>query len=185
MTIPEQERERMAAVYSAMSDEELGRIAASGDELTTAAEEALLAETAKRGLNLESATSSGEDVFEFNELVTLRQFRDLPEALLAKGSLESAGIRAYLVDDNMIRMDWFISNLLGGIKLKVHLEDAEAAHEILNQPPPEILDVDGIGSFEQPRCPQCQSLDVTYVLETNRCVCGSCGNEWPGEPTSL
>ena len=51
--------------------------------------------------------------------VTLRQFRDLPEALLAKGSLESAGIQVYLVDDNMIRMDWFISNLLGGIKLNV------------------------------------------------------------------
>jgi hypothetical protein len=49
---------------------------------------------------------------------------------LAKGSLEAAGIQAYLVDDNMIRMDWFISNLLGGIKLKVRAEDAEAAVEI-------------------------------------------------------
>jgi hypothetical protein len=49
---------------------------------------------------------------------------------LAKGSLEAAGIQAYLVDDNMIRMDWFISNLLGGIKLQVRAEDAEAAVEI-------------------------------------------------------
>jgi hypothetical protein len=185
MTTPGQERERMAAVYSAMSDEELRQIAASGDELSTAAEEALQAETVKRGLNFEIAAPRGEDVFEFNEIVTLRQFRDLPEALLAKGSLESAGIQAYLVDDNMIRMDWFISNLLGGIKLKVRPEDAEAAHAILNQPTPEILDVDGVGSFEQPKCPRCRSLDVTYVVETGRYVCGDCGNEWAEEPASL
>jgi hypothetical protein len=39
MTIPtpEQERLRIASVYSAMSDEELGQIAESGDELSAAA----------------------------------------------------------------------------------------------------------------------------------------------------
>ena len=40
--------------------------------------------------------------------VTIRAFRDLPEALLAKGSLESAGIDCFLVDDNMVRLDWFM-----------------------------------------------------------------------------
>jgi hypothetical protein len=196
MTTPEQERVRIAAVYSAMSDEELGQIAASGDELSVTAHEALQAEVAKRGLNLEIAPPRGEDVFEFNETVTLRQFRDLPDALLAKGSLESAGIQAYLVDDNMIRMDWFISNLLGGIKLKVHPEDAEAANEILNQPIPEMLDVEGVGNFEQPKCPRCQSLDVScdelhkglsyaaaYVgvpipVYKKGWTCYSCGNKW-------
>jgi len=43
-------------------------------------------------------------------MVTVRQFRDLPEALLARDSLVSAGIEAELADDNMVRMDWFISN---------------------------------------------------------------------------
>jgi hypothetical protein len=162
MNTPEQERVRIAGVYSAMSDEELAQIADSGDELSNAAHEALQAEAERRGLKLAIAPPRGEDVYEFNDTVTLRQFRDLPEALLAKASLESAGIQAYLVDDNMIRMDWFISNLLGGIKLKVHPEDAEAATEILNQPIPEMLDVEGVGSVEQPRCPQCQSLDVSY-----------------------
>ena len=61
----------------------------------------------------------GQDVMEWDDLVMIRQFRDLPEALLAKGSLESAGIEAFLVDDNMVRIDWFLSNLLGGIKLSV------------------------------------------------------------------
>jgi hypothetical protein len=194
--MPLPEHERIAGVYSAMSDEELGQIAESGDELSPAAQEALQAEAAKRGLKIEIAPPRGEDVFEYNETVTLRQFRDLPEALLAKGSLESAGIQAHLVDDNMIRMDWFISNLLGGIKLKVRLEDAEAASEILNQPIPEVLDVEGIGNFEQPKCPHCQSLDIGYE-ELNKPVafltayagvpvpvykpgwtCHACGHQW-------
>jgi hypothetical protein len=192
----EEERARMAGVYSAMSDEELGEIAESGDELSAVAHEALQAEVARRGLKIELAQPRGEDVFEFNQTVTLRQFRDLPEALLAKGSVESAGINAYLVDDNMIRMDWFISNLLGGIKLNVRPEDAEAASEILNQPIPETLDVEGVGDFEQPKCPRCHSLDVSFE-ELNKPVsyltayagvplpvykqgwtCDACGNEW-------
>ena len=178
MPTPEEERGRVAGVYSAMSDEELGRIADSGDELSAIAQEAFQTEVARRGLKITIAPPRGEDVFEFNETVTLRQFRDLPDALLAKGSLESAGIQAYLVDDNMIRMDWFISNLLGGIKLKVRAEDAEAAIEILSQPIPEMIDVEGVGNFEQPQCPHCQSLDVTYKEYKHAWTCSVCGNEW-------
>ena len=183
MPTPEEERVRIARVYSAMSDEELGQIADSGDELSAIAREALQAEATRRSLNIVIAPPRGEDVFEFNETVTLRQFRDLPDALLAKGSLESAGIQAYLVDDNMIRMDWFISNLLGGIKLKVRAEDAEAAIEILNQPIAEMLDVEGVGNFEQPKCPRCQSLDVTFIEYKKGRTCSACGNEWK-EPRS-
>jgi hypothetical protein len=196
MPTPEQERLRIAGVYSAMSDEELGQIADSGDDLSFAALEAFQAEVARRGLKITIAPPRGEDVFEFNETVTLRQFRDLPDALLAKGSLESAGIQVYLVDDNMIRMDWFISNLLGGIKLKVRAEDAEVASEILNQPIPAMLDVEGVGEFEQPQCPRCESLDVSCE-ELNKPIsymtayagvpvpvykkgwtCHACGHKW-------
>jgi len=186
MTLPPQEQEpqRMAAVYSAMSDEELVQIAESGDELSGAAQGALAAEVAKRGLRIASAPPHDESVVEFNETVTLRQFRDLPEALLAKGSLESAGIQAYLIDDNMIRMDWFISNLLGGIKLKVRAADVEAASEILDQPIPEILEVEGVGKFEQPKCPRCHSLNVSYLLDGREGICSACDNKWEqaGEP---
>jgi len=197
------ERARIAAVYSAMSNEELEKITASGDELSIEAQEALLEEASKRGLTMTIAPPRGQDVVELNGTVTVRKFRDLPEALLAKGSLESAGIHAYLVDDNMIRMDWFISNLLGGIKLKVHAEDAQAANEILNQPIPEVVDVEGIGEYEQPKCPKCQSLDVSYQ-ELNKFLsygsafvgvpipvyqkawtCHACGNEWEEEDAVL
>ena len=102
------------------------------------------------------------DEFEVQGMVTIRKFRDLPEALFAKGSLESAGIECALLDDNMVRLDWFISNLLGGVKLQVRPEDASVAEEILSQPIPENFDVPGIGEYEQPRCPKCQSLDVNF-----------------------
>jgi hypothetical protein len=195
MNSPDDESQRIAKVYAAMSDEELQQIAASGDELSPEALDTLQAESARRGISLTVSPPSNEDVVEYDQAVTLRQFRDLPEALLAKGSLESAGIEAYLIDDNMIRMDWFISNLLGGIKLKVRPEDVDAANEILNQPIPESFAVDGTGDFEQPKCPQCQSLDVadrelspiSYLtayagvplpIKKNGWTCHACGNEW-------
>jgi Putative prokaryotic signal transducing protein len=196
MTTPEQERARLAGVYSAMSDEALGQIARSADELSDAAREALQAETARRGLALAAVPPPGVDVAELSDLVTLRQFRDLPEALLAKGSLESGGIESQLIDDNMIRMNWFISNLLGGIKLKVHAEDVEAANELLNQPIPETIEIEGVGSYAQPKCPRCQSLDVSFrelhkflsygsayvgvpiPVYHQAWTCHACGNEW-------
>jgi putative signal transducing protein len=94
--------------------------------------------------------------------VTVRQFRDLPEALLAKGSLESAGIECFLADENLVRLDWFISNFIGGIKLNVRAQDAGNAQKLLDEPILEGLYVQGIGLYEQPRCPKCQSLDVNF-----------------------
>src|ERR1700751_1918785 len=51
MTMPdhEAERARLTGVYAEMSEEELRKIGESGDELSVAAQEALLAEASKRG----------------------------------------------------------------------------------------------------------------------------------------
>jgi len=100
--------------------------------------------------------------FEFRTRLAIRRFRDLPEALLAKGSLVSAGIDCALIDENMVRMDWFWSNLMGGIKLLVDADQASDAAEVLDEPIPEHLEVSGIGNFEQPRCPKCGSLDINF-----------------------
>jgi hypothetical protein len=55
------------------------------------------------------------------------------------------------------------------VKLKVEPSDADPAMEILNQSIPEKIDVVGIGEYEQPHCPNCRSLDVTF-RELNRPV---------------
>jgi hypothetical protein len=46
--------------------------------------------------------------------------------LLAKGKVESAGVRSALADGNPVRMDW-LSNAIGGIRLQVHQQDVESA----------------------------------------------------------
>jgi len=231
MIDPETERKRLTDFYSHQLDGELEKIAGQAYELTGVAREVLIAEMSRRGLSValverppvppappavpgdplpELPSIEPQDQedgeFQFREMVTIRQFRDLPEALFAKGSLESAGIECALLDDNMVRLDWFISNLLGGVKLQVKPEDAAGAEEILSQPIPENFDVPGIGQYDQPHCPKCNSLDITFQetapaayvsaylnvpipFHRRAWRCHSCNAEWEDdgipEPTEL
>ena len=134
-------------------------------------------------------------------LVTLRQFRDIPEALLAKGMLESAGIKCVLADGNLVRMDWLLSNAIGGVRLQVDKQELEAARAILDEPiPPELVEEELGEPYAQPRCPRCYSLDIgfekidrfwTYGLwlllsfpipiGKNSWKCYTCGAEWEEE----
>ena len=157
------ERRRLAGTYAAMTDGELESLARNPKTLTDAAWEALEDELDQRHLAhpVETATKDYEEVVP-RTLVTIRQFRDLPEALLAKGSLESSGIECFLRDDNLVRLDWFISNFIGGVKLCVKPQDAENAVKLLDEPILEGLYVQGVGLYEQPRCPKCKSLDVNF-----------------------
>jgi Putative prokaryotic signal transducing protein len=156
---PEQERQRLARLYSGMTSEEVENMAADGGDLTDIARETLKTEISRRALAITvNEGPTGEDVFEKRDLVLIRRFQDLPEAQLAKGSLESSGIECFLTDDNMVRMNWFASNWLGGVKLLVNRNDAETAAAILDEPTPDRLDVEDVGEYEQPKCPECHSL---------------------------
>lgn len=134
-----EERNRLTQFYGSLTDGELQQLACEGTSLTEEARAALAAEIARRGLSLDAAdlaTEAEESAIgrgrpEMRDLLTIRQYRDLPEALLAKSALESAGIECFLGDDNLIRMDWLWSNLLGGIKLRVRQEDAIVASRLL------------------------------------------------------
>jgi hypothetical protein len=157
------ERLRLAANYAGMTDGELQRLAKNAESLTELAWDALEDEMDQRHLDCsDDAAPEARQEMEMQQLVTVRQFRDLPEALLAKGSLESSGIECFLADENLVRLDWFISNFIGGIKLKVRAADASNAQKLLDEPILEGLYVQGIGLYEQPRCPKCQSLDVNF-----------------------
>src|SRR6202140_2494326 len=115
---PVQERQRLMAFYSGQLDGELEKVAGQAGELTEIARGVLRAELSRRGLNTETLeralgplpvplappippprikTPSAElpawlDAdLALRELVTLRKFRDIPHALLAKACFESGG----------------------------------------------------------------------------------------------
>lgn len=142
-----------------MTDGELQNLARTPESLTEDAWEVLEDEFERRNLEIQEEP---RQELNLRTLVTIRQFRDLPEALLAKGSLESAGIECFLRDENLVRLDWFISNFVGGVKLCVKPEDAAKAKALLDEPILEGLYVHGVGLYEQPRCPKCNSLDVSF-----------------------
>jgi len=107
---------------------------------------------------IENLSKSDENL----KLVIVQRYRDMPQALIAKSILDSAGLQSFLSDDNVLRMDWMISNAVGGAKLLVREEDAESARALLKQNTPERFDVEGVGEYEQPKCPQCGSLDISF-----------------------
>ncbi len=194
------EIQRLTELYRGMSDAELSLLSAEPEDLSDAAREALKHEMSRRGLALPTPAEP-EPALDYAGSVPpvmVGRFTNLHEALLAKGQLDSAGIENSLGDDNMVRMDWFISNLVGGVKIYVKAEDAQAAIEVLSQPIPDNFDVEGVGEYEQPKCQKCQSTDISFEsldklptyasmwlnvpipFAANRWRCHACGALWEG-----
>lgn len=127
----QKEQQRLATLYASMSDAELGELTQDQKNLTEDALRVLEAEFLRRGLQFESQNlapiADEEDV----KLVALRRFRDLPGALVAKGLLDSAGIKCFLSDENTVRMDWMWSNALGGVRLWVREDDLPESAALL------------------------------------------------------
>jgi hypothetical protein len=196
------DQQKFAARYAQMTDGELLEIALQPWALSEIAWEALEDELDSRQLELPEPEPPPQVVsIEKRNLVLLRSFRDVPEALLAKGCLDSAGIECLLADDNMVRMDWFISNLLGGVKLLVDGEDFAQALRVLNDPIPPELELDAVGEYAQAQCPKCGSLETSFAelttkisypgarrgmpvpLKVDGWKCDSCGLVWPEAPS--
>jgi hypothetical protein len=161
-TNPGRERRRLAEEYARMADGELERLTEEAASLTEIAQEVLKRELSRRKLHAELPEAEQENEPPPPELVTLRQYLHLQDALLAKTVLDSAGIECRLGDEGTIRMCWLWSNALRGVKLWVREEDAAAAASLLDQERPSAFDVEGLGEYTQPRCPECQSMDVTF-----------------------
>jgi hypothetical protein len=134
--------------------------------------------------------------------VIVGSYQNLAVAQMAKGQLDSAGIESMFIDDNVVSM--LYANAVGGVKIAVRAKDAEEARTVLEQPMPEKFEVDGVGEYEQPRCPKCNSAEITFEAldkpiaygsmwlgvpipyEANRWHCEACGTKWeegPEEPT--
>ncbi|HET9742331.1 MAG TPA: DUF2007 domain-containing protein [Terriglobales bacterium] len=198
---PLAERERLAHVYAAYVDEELDKLLEAADELSEPAREALKAEIERRGGHVEYEWESPGEEREHPEPVVVATFRDLDQAAMARGVLQSAGIESFLTDENTVRMDWFWSNMLGNMRLLVRAEDAEAAKEILAQPIPQNFETsEGDPLYEQPKCPKCGSLDIEFEgwnrvlgltaaavlaplpVRRDAWKCHTCGAEWQELP---
>jgi hypothetical protein len=203
------EANRLAKLYADMSDGQLEKVAAQSAELTGEARQALRDEIAKRKLSIEVADPPPQ-VFlepELQEWVRVKRYRDLRQADIGKSVLDSSGIESLLVDHNVIRMDWFWSNLIGGVRLIVRPEDTDEANALLRQPILEQFDYAAGETFEQPRCPKCNSLDIAFesihegigyasawliglplLIRSEKWICNACDARWveeddePSEP---
>lgn len=189
-------KEALVKKYAGMGGIELQELARSYDSLADYAQEALREEFARRNLEPEWIGDDGLSPAS-REFVTLRRYRDLTEAIVASSVLESAGIPAYLRDENLIRLDWPMSNYIGGVRLQVDASDEQIAAELLAQPIPDTITFDDEAAFSQPQCAQCQSTDITFEgasrtaalaglylasiplpLGAKTWLCNSCGARW-------
>jgi hypothetical protein len=123
-------------------------------------------------------------------MITVATFSRPEQAHLLRMRLEAAGIRAFVQDENMVQMNWFYSNAIGGVRVQVAEEDLALAEEILRD--------EGIACEKPPPvfCPFCASLQVerdqirkkfTYLLllfyvvlpfPRHRFKCRECGKSW-------
>lgn len=158
--------EEFAAQYQQMSETELMELAQSYDGLLEAAQAALRAEFARRGL--EPPIIEEPDEWELRRVVTVHSYRDLAEAYAGRALLESEGIQAWIADENLVRTNWFLSNLVGGLRLQVAEQDEAAAREILEQSTPPPIPYDSEEVFEQPTCPKCGSAEIQLGDGTER-----------------
>ena len=105
------------------------------------------------------------------ELVTISKFLSLGEAKLAQGKLVSAGISAFVCDENMHAM--YMGMVLGSVRLQVPDSQVVRALEVLDDFEPQgtgltEFDSDDDDDLEEVACcPECESLEIREVPITN------------------
>jgi hypothetical protein len=123
------------------------------------------------------------------QLVTIGAYSTPYEANLVRSELEAFEVDAVLADDNMVGVNWLLSNMLGGVKVRVPESQIDEARRVLgleNSEAPESAESAGI-------CPVCGSakshafvdkrgsfltwlvIGVPVLPVLSRRVCGDCG----------
>ncbi len=130
------------------------------------------------------------------ELVTISKFLSLGEAKLAQGKLVSAGISAFVCDENMHAMNWHMGMALGGIRLQVPDSQVVRALEILDDFEPREagpFELDSLEEVEDDEgeeiacCPECESLEIREVADSSprQITLWSAAIPFPEQPTQL
>lgn len=72
---------------------------------------------------------------EEDTLIKVAAYATAVEAHLAKTKLESEGIEAFILDENIVGLNWLYSAAVGGAKVHVRKADFERARRILENIP--------------------------------------------------
>lgn len=127
-------------------------------------------------------------------MITLAQFSKPEEAHLLRLRLEAGGIPAFVQDENVVNLNWLLSNAIGGVRVQIFESDLDAAKEILAEPAldevPTRVDCPRCGSDktsvdEFPRKLAFLSLIVLgfpILFSGRRWSCTECGHKWKAEP---
>jgi len=89
---------------------------------------------------------------------TVASFREPYKAHLARGKLEAEGIHAVVLDEHLVRLDWVLSQAIGGVKVQVAIEQLEDARKILEGDHSyELAAIEGSSLTDSPllACPRC------------------------------
>ena len=97
-------------------------------------------------------------------VVTLRRYYTLDEACIARGFLESEGVRACVQDENLVRMFWLYTNAIGGLRLQVGQKDLERASAILEAGTAPVEPTE----MGAEHCPDCDGFGTSRIVRGRR-----------------
>jgi hypothetical protein len=104
--------------------------------------------------------------------ITVASFSQPVEAHLARAQLESEGIPCVVGNEHLVRVDWFLSNAVGGVKVLVPRSEVDRARDVLRPRPRLVVAADRDERADgEMICPRCRSDDV-YYSRYNRRVAG-------------
>jgi hypothetical protein len=129
---PEQERERLAARYGAMSDLELRKVGGDPALLTEWARSALSEELRKRGLEWKPEPRIAKPIADEEILIRLGSYADRNSVGLARDFLAGMGIKVYFCEEEASRDGGAArTDGLKETQLLVRAKDLMAARELL------------------------------------------------------
>lgn len=97
-----------------------------------------------------------------NSLITVATYSFPHEAEIARATLESQDILAFVADAHTINMQWLYSDAMGGVRVQVQQKNFEAAKLILNTDYSSLVDSDIANEAEQ-KCSKCGGLTEHYT----------------------
>lgn len=94
------------------------------------------------------------------ELITLKTFESPIEAHVLRSKLESEQIDAFVFDEHSVGMNQFLSNAIGGVKVKIKKEDTDRAMKVLDE-----IDASNYTNDldEILVSPKCEAMSITAI----------------------